>query len=95
MRVGGRGIAPGKKAVVHRMATADDEKLQLSLKKLGVNNSSGIEEVTKEPRNSDPLEQPRDQASLAANTSTMTGHAETEPLTDTLPGIFNQPVQTV
>ena len=31
--------------MVHRTATADDKKLQFSLKKLGVNNISGIEEV--------------------------------------------------
>lgn len=30
---------------MHRTATADDKKLQFSLKKLGVNNISGIEEV--------------------------------------------------
>lgn len=40
-----QGSARRKKKVVHRTATADDKKLQFSLKKLGVNNISGIEEV--------------------------------------------------
>lgn len=40
-----KGSARRKKKVVHRTATADDKKLQFSLKKLGVNNISGIEEV--------------------------------------------------
>lgn len=31
--------------MVHRTATADDKKLQSSLKKLAVNNIAGIEEV--------------------------------------------------
>uniref|UniRef100_A0A8C0KXL2 NAC-A/B domain-containing protein n=1 Tax=Canis lupus dingo TaxID=286419 RepID=A0A8C0KXL2_CANLU len=46
VRIGGKGTARRKKKVVHRTATADDKKLQFSLKKLGVNNISGIEEVS-------------------------------------------------
>ncbi|KAG7248712.1 hypothetical protein CRUP_013644, partial [Coryphaenoides rupestris] len=76
VRIGGKGSARRKKKVVHRTATADDKKLQFSLKKLGVNNISGIEEVC--------------QASLAANTFTITGHAENKQLTEMLPGILNQ-----
>ncbi|XP_064413452.1 transcription factor BTF3 isoform X2 [Latimeria chalumnae] len=45
VRIGGKGSARRKKKVVHRTATADDKKLQFSLKKLGVNNISGIEEL--------------------------------------------------
>lgn len=45
MCVGLKGTARRKRKVVHRTATADDKKLQFSLKKLGVNNISGIEEV--------------------------------------------------
>ncbi|KAB0399434.1 hypothetical protein E2I00_006218, partial [Balaenoptera physalus] len=44
VHTGGKGTARRKK-VVHRTATADDKKLQFSLKKSGVNNISGIEEV--------------------------------------------------
>ncbi|KAM7325592.1 hypothetical protein ACRRTK_015845 [Alexandromys fortis] len=73
VHIDGKGTARRKKKVVHRTATADDKKLQFSLKKLGVNNISGIEE-----------------ASLAANTFTITGHAETKQLTEMLPSILNQ-----
>uniref|UniRef100_A0A3B5Q1Y5 Transcription factor BTF3 n=1 Tax=Xiphophorus maculatus TaxID=8083 RepID=A0A3B5Q1Y5_XIPMA len=45
VRIGGKGSARRKKKVVHRTATADDKKLQSSLKKLVVNNIAGIEEV--------------------------------------------------
>uniref|UniRef100_A0A671E484 Basic transcription factor 3 like 4 n=1 Tax=Rhinolophus ferrumequinum TaxID=59479 RepID=A0A671E484_RHIFE len=44
VRIGGKGTARRKKKVVHRTATADDKKLQSSLKKLAVNNIAGIEE---------------------------------------------------
>ncbi|XP_039331558.1 transcription factor BTF3 homolog 4-like isoform X2 [Saimiri boliviensis] len=44
VRIGGKGTALRKKKVVHRTATADDKKLQSSLKKLAVNNTAGIEE---------------------------------------------------
>ena len=46
VRTGGKGSARRKKKVVHRTATTDDKKLQTSLKKLGVNNIPGIEEVS-------------------------------------------------
>ncbi|XP_074236915.1 transcription factor BTF3 homolog 4 isoform X1 [Saimiri boliviensis] len=45
VRIGGKGTARRKKKVVHRTATADDKKLQSSLKKLAVNNIAGIEEI--------------------------------------------------
>nr|XP_012631685.1 transcription factor BTF3 homolog 4 isoform X3 [Microcebus murinus] len=48
VRIGGKGTARRKKKVVHRTATADDKKLQSSLKKLAVNNIAGIEEVLPE-----------------------------------------------
>ncbi|KAG7283624.1 hypothetical protein CRUP_020397 [Coryphaenoides rupestris] len=46
VRIGGKGSARRKKKVVHRTATADDKKLQSSLKKLAVNNIAGIEEAS-------------------------------------------------
>lgn len=118
-----QGSARRKKKVVHRTATADDKKLQFSLKKLGVNNISGIEEVRRNPflslrwvpqwfevnlfkqrvcfipsqvnmfTNQGTVihfNNPKVQASLAANTFTITGHAETKQLTEMLPGILNQ-----
>uniref|UniRef100_A0A4X1SM52 Transcription factor BTF3 n=1 Tax=Sus scrofa TaxID=9823 RepID=A0A4X1SM52_PIG len=86
------GTARRKKKVVHRTATADDKKLQFSLKKLGVNNISGIEEVNMFTNQGTVIHfnNPKVQASLAANTFTITGHAETKQLTEMLPSILNQ-----
>ncbi|XP_008636837.2 PREDICTED: transcription factor BTF3 [Corvus brachyrhynchos] len=92
VQLGGRGTARRKKKVVHRTATADDKKLQFSLKKLGVNNISGIEEVNMFTNQGTVIHfnNPKVQASLAANTFTITGHAETKQLTEMLPSILNQ-----
>ncbi|XP_049503478.1 LOW QUALITY PROTEIN: transcription factor BTF3-like [Panthera uncia] len=92
LRVGGKGSAPRKKKVVHRTATADDKKLQFSLKKSGVNNISGIEEVGMFTNHGTVthFNNPKVQASLAVITFTMTGHAETKQLTEMLPIILNQ-----
>lgn len=92
VRIGGKGTARRKKKVVHRTATADDKKLQFSLKKLGVNNISGIEEVNMFTNQGTVIHfnNPKVQASLAANTFTIIGHAETKQLTEMLPSILNQ-----
>lgn len=92
VRIGGKGTARRKKKVVHRTATADDKKLQSSLKKLNVNNIPGIEEVNmiKEDGQVLHFNNPKVQASLAANTFAVTGHAETKQITEMLPGILNQ-----
>ncbi|XP_064431964.1 transcription factor BTF3-like [Mirounga angustirostris] len=92
VRIGGKGAAHRKKKVVHRTATADDKKLQFSLKKLGVNNVCGIEEVNRFT-NQGPVihfNNPEVQASLAVDAFTIPGHAETEQLTEMLPSIINQ-----
>ncbi|KAL1765518.1 transcription factor BTF3, partial [Sigmodon hispidus] len=73
VHIGGKGTARRKK-VVHRTATADD-KLQFSLKKLGVNNISGTEEF---------------RHLWQQTPSTITDHAETKQLTEMLPSILNQ-----
>lgn len=87
-----QGTARRKKKVVHRTATTDDKKLQSSLKKLTVNNIPGIEEVNmiKEDGSVIHFNNPKVQASLAANTFAVTGHAETKQITEMLPGILNQ-----
>merc|ERR1712038_1654035 len=89
---GGKGTARRKKKVVHRTATTDDKKLQSSLKKLAVNNIPGIEEVNmiKEDGQVIHFNNPKVQASIAANTFAITGHAETKQITEMLPGILNQ-----
>ncbi|EDL25986.1 mCG9279 [Mus musculus] len=68
------------------------KKLQFSLKKLGVDNISGIEEVNTFTNQGTVIHfnNPKVQASLAANTFTITGHAETRQRTEMLPSIPNQ-----
>ncbi|XP_068425585.1 transcription factor BTF3 homolog 4-like [Clinocottus analis] len=92
VRIGGKGTARRKKKVVHKTATADDKKLQGSLKKLAVNNIAGIEEVNmiKDDGTVIHFNNPKVQASLSANTFAITGHAENKQLTEMLPGILSQ-----
>lgn len=61
------------------MAKTDDKKLQFSLKKLGVNNTSDIEEVHMFTNQGIQIHfnNPKVQALLATNTFTITGYAET------------------
>ncbi|XP_041360373.1 transcription factor BTF3 homolog 4-like [Gigantopelta aegis] len=92
VRIGGKGSARRKKKVIHRTATTDDKKLQSSLKKLAVNTIPGIEEVNmiKEDGSVIHFNNPKVQASLAANTFAVTGHAENKQIAELLPGILNQ-----
>ncbi|XP_028404574.1 transcription factor BTF3 homolog 4-like [Dendronephthya gigantea] len=92
VRIGGKGTPRRKKKVVHKTATTDDKRLQNSLKKLAVNTIPGIEEVNmiKDDGNVIHFLNPKVQASLQANTFAIQGHAETKPLSDLLPGIYNQ-----
>ncbi|CAO2597607.1 Transcription factor BTF3, partial [Lemmus lemmus] len=80
---GGKGTACRKKKGVHRTATADDKKLQFFLKKLGVNNISGIEEVNMFRNQGTVIHfnNPKVQASLVENTFT---------IIEMLPSIRNQ-----
>lgn len=45
VRTGGKGSVRRKKKAVHKSNTTDDKRLTSTLKKLGVNNIPGIEEV--------------------------------------------------
>jgi len=92
VRLGGKGTARRKKKVVHKTATTDDKKLQSTLKKLAVNTIPNIEEVNMIRDDGTVLHfnNPKVQASLAANTFAVTGHAENKQLTEMLPGILNQ-----
>merc|ERR1711863_257036 len=92
VRIGGKGTARRKKKVVHRTATTDDKKLQSSLKKLSVNSIPGIEEVNmiKDDGTVIHFNNPKVQASLAANTFAVTGHGENKQITDLLPGILKK-----
>merc|ERR1712080_253854 len=92
VRIGGKGSQRRKKKVVHKTTATDDKKLQSSLKKLSVNTIPNIEEVNMIRDDGTVLHfnNPRVQASLAANTFAITGHAENKQLTEMLPGILNQ-----
>ncbi|XP_036061176.1 transcription factor BTF3-like [Onychomys torridus] len=90
--IGRKRPARRKKKVVHRRATGDAKNLQFSLKKLGVNNISGIEEVNMFTNQGTVIRfnNPKVQASLAVSTFAITGHAETKQLTEMLLSILNQ-----
>jgi len=91
VRIGGKGSQRRKKKVVHRSSATDDKKLQNSLKKLTVNNISGIEEVNmiKDDGSVIHFNNPKVQASLNANTFAVSGHAENKQITEMLPGILS------
>ncbi|KAL1236164.1 Transcription factor [Trichinella spiralis] len=78
VRIGGKGTARRKKKVVHKTATTDDKKLHSNLKKLAVNSIPGIEEVNmiKDDGTVIHFNNPKVQASVAANTFAISGHAE-------------------
>jgi len=92
VRTGGKGSVRRKKKAVHKTTTADDKRLQSTLKRLGVNNIPGIEEVNlfKDDGSVVHFTNPKVQASIAANTYVVSGTAETKKLQDLLPGIINQ-----
>merc|ERR1719231_2188831 len=75
-----------------RFTTTDDKRLQNTLKRLGVNNIPAIEEVNLFKDNGTVIHfnNPKVQASIAANTYVVSGHAENKKLQDLLPGIINQ-----
>lgn len=92
VRIGGKGTPRRKKKIVHQTPGTDDKKLQSSLKKLAVNTIPGIEEVNMIKNDGSVIHfnNPKAQASLAANTFAITGHGENKqvsfcykvPLTD-------------
>ena len=92
VRTGGKGTVRRKKKAQHKTSAADDKQLQAQLKRLQVNNIPGIEEVNmfKEDGNVIHFSAPKVQASIAANTYVISGHAENKQLQELLPGIINQ-----
>lgn len=78
VRIGGKGTPRRKKKVIHQTPGTDDKKLQSVLKKLAVNQIPGIEEVNmiKSDGSVIHFNNPKAQASLAANTFAITGHSE-------------------
>ena len=88
VRIGGKDSARRKRKVIHKAAVTDDKKLYSSLKKSGVNNIPGIEEVNviKDDGTSIRFNNPVVQAAPSANTFVVTGQAQNKHLTE----IFNQ-----
>lgn len=78
VRIGGKGTPRRKRKVVHQTAATDDKKLQSALKKLSVNSIPGIEEVNmiKDDGTVIHFNNPKAQASLAANTFAIIGHSD-------------------
>merc|ERR1711988_255282 len=92
VRTGGKGSVRRKKKAIHKTTTTDDKRLQNTLKRLGVNPIPAIEEVNLFKDNGTVIHfnNPKVQASIAANTYVVSGHAENKKLQDLLPGIINQ-----
>lgn len=92
VRTGGKGSVRRKKKAIHKTTTTDDKRLQNTLKRLSCNNIPAIEEVNLFKDNGTVIHftNPKVQASIAANTYVISGHAETKKLQDLLPGIINQ-----
>lgn len=78
VRIGGKGTPRRKKKVLHQTPGTDDKKLQSVLKKIAVNPIPGIEEVNMIKNDGTVIHfnNPKAQASLAANTFAITGHGE-------------------
>merc|ERR1712203_480168 len=86
------GVARRPKKVNHQSHGADEKQMQAQLKRLGVNNIPGIEEVNmfKEDGTVIHFASPKVQASVSSNTFVVSGHGENKRLEELLPGIINQ-----
>jgi len=92
VRVGGRGTVRRKKKATRKTTNSEDKKLQAQLKKLNVNGIPAIEEVNlfQEDGKVIHFQNPKVQASIAANTYVVSGQADHKNLTDLLPNILTQ-----
>ena len=92
VRIGGKGSVRRKHKAVHKKSSASEQKLNLSLKKLGVNQIPGIEEVNlfHDDGTITHFQQPKVQVSMPSNTFVVSGNAERKQMTELLPGILNQ-----
>ena len=84
VRTGGKGSVRRKKKAQHKTTGTDDKRLQSTLKRLGVNNIPAIEEVNLFKDNGMVIHfnNPKVQASIAANTYVVSGNAENKKLQD-------------
>eukprot|EP00927_Polykrikos_kofoidii_P052857 TRINITY_DN46858_c0_g1_i1.p1 TRINITY_DN46858_c0_g1~~TRINITY_DN46858_c0_g1_i1.p1 ORF type:complete len:162 (+),score=48.29 TRINITY_DN46858_c0_g1_i1:63-548(+) len=92
VRTGGKGTQRRTKLAKHTSHGADDKQMMQQLKRLGMNNIPGIEEVNmfKDDGSVIHFSSPKVQASVAANTYVIAGHGENKKLEDLLPGIIDQ-----
>ena len=92
VRTGGPGSMRRKKKVVRKNKGGDDGRLQQSLKKLGLSQLPGIEEVNlfKEDGTVIHITNPKIQANPSANTYVVSGTVVKKPLAELLPGILTQ-----
>ncbi|KAL1965203.1 hypothetical protein VTN77DRAFT_5957 [Rasamsonia byssochlamydoides] len=91
-RCRGKGTPRRKTKRVHKTSTADDKKLQTTLKKMNVQPIQAIEEVNmfKEDGNVIHFSAPKVHASVPSNTFAIYGNGEEKELTELVPGILNQ-----
>eukprot|EP00434_Breviolum_minutum_P011479 symbB.v1.2.010118.t1/scaffold658.1/size175746/8 len=94
VRTGGKGTTRRRKMVKHQANSADEKQLQAHLKRLGLNNIPGIEEVNMFTEDGGVLHfnTPKVQAAVGANTYVISGVPENKRLEELLPGIINQPL---
>ena len=80
-----------KHKAVHKTTSNDDKRLDNTVKRLGVQQIPGIEEVNIFQEDSViHYTNPTVKASIAANTYVVSGPSSTKKLQDLLPGIINQ-----
>ncbi|KAL5706433.1 hypothetical protein ACHQM5_024601 [Ranunculus cassubicifolius] len=79
VRTGGKGSMRRKKKALHKSNTTDDKRLQTTLKRIGLNTIPAIEEVNIfQDDTVIQFQNPRVQASVAANTWVITGTPQTK-----------------
>ncbi|KAL5701982.1 hypothetical protein ACHQM5_027258 [Ranunculus cassubicifolius] len=91
VRTGGKGSIRRKKKAVHGPSTTDEKRLQSTLKRLDLHPIPAIEEVNIFKDDTViQFQNPKVQASHAANTWVVSGALHTKKLQELLPGIINQ-----
>lgn len=90
--IGGKGSQRRKVKAKHTGGGMDDKKLQGQLKRLGVNQIPGIEEVNmfKDDNTVINFTNPKVQANIAANTYVISGGNETKPISELTPQLLQQ-----
>ncbi len=92
VQTGGKGSVRRTKKSSAKATGTDDKKLQGTLKRLGCQPIPAIEEVNMFLRSGEVIHfvNPKLQASIPANVFVVSGHCETKPLQELLPGIATQ-----